>query len=75
MGTILPFLKEQNVFDPEATSAMSAAFDQVCAALKLPASDVRGRETIAARIVELARRGERDPASLRDRVLRDAGAR
>jgi hypothetical protein len=74
MGTILPFLKEQNVFDPEATSAMSIAFDEICTALKLSAGDARGRETVASRIVELARRGERDPVRLRDRVLRDAGA-
>jgi hypothetical protein len=74
MATILPFLKDQTVFDPEATSAMSSAFEAVCRALNLSAGDTRGRETVAARIVELARRGERDPARLRDRVLRDAGA-
>ena len=74
MATILPFLRDQTVFDPEATNAMSSAFEQVCLALSLPDGDARGRETVAARIVELARRGERDPARLRDRVLRDAGA-
>lgn len=74
MATILPFLKDPGVFDPEATNAVSAAFDAICAALKIPAGDARGRETVAARIVELARRGERDPKRLRDRVLREAGA-
>jgi hypothetical protein len=75
MGTIIPFLKEQSVFDPEATSAMSVAFDEVCIALKLSAGDVHGRERVAARIVELARRGERDPARLRESLLRDTAAR
>jgi hypothetical protein len=73
MGTILPFLKEQSVFDPEATNAMSAAFEAICAALEIPAADDRGRETVAMRIIELARRGERDPTRLRERVLREAG--
>jgi len=72
MGTIIPFLRQQSAFDPEATSAMSAAFDAVCDALNLAPSDARGRETVAARIIELARRGERDPARLRDRVLGEA---
>jgi hypothetical protein len=34
--------------------------------------DVRAREAIAVRIIELARRGEHDSERLRDRVLRDA---
>lgn len=73
MGTILQFMREQGAFDPEATSAMSAAFDDVCSALKLLDGDASGREAIAAQIIELARRGEKDPIRLRDRVLRDAG--
>jgi hypothetical protein len=75
MGTILPFLKEPSVFDPEATIAMSTAFDAVCASLQISPGDARGRETVATRIVELARRGERDAIRLRDRVLHEAGAR
>jgi hypothetical protein len=74
MATILPFLKDQSVFEPELTRAMSIAFDEVCQALKLSDTAVRERETVALRIIEWARRGERDPARLRERVLRDAGA-
>jgi hypothetical protein len=74
MGTIIQFLREQNAFDPEATSAMSAAFEEVCRALKLLDGDSHGREAIAAQIIELARRGEKDPIRLRDRVLGDASA-
>ena len=74
MGTIIEFIREQNAFDPEVTSAMSAAFDEVCRALKLLHSDAPGREAVASQIIELARRGEKDPIRLRDRVLRDAGA-
>jgi len=74
MGTIIEFLREQNAFDPEATNAMSAAFEEVCRALKLSDTDTHGREAVASQIIELARRGEKDPVRLRDRVLRDAGA-
>jgi hypothetical protein len=74
MATILPFLKDQSVFEPELTHAMSIAFDEVCQVLKLSDTAVRERETVAVRIIEWARRGERDPARLRERVLRDAGA-
>ena len=73
MGTIIEFFREQNAFDPEATSAMSAAFEEVCRALKLVDTDAHGREAVATQIIELARRGEKDPARLRDRVLCDVG--
>jgi hypothetical protein len=53
---------------------MSNAFDRVCVALKLAAEAAREREAVAVRIIELARRGERDAKRLADRVLRDAGA-
>jgi hypothetical protein len=75
MGTIIPFLKSQSVFDPDALRAMSAALDQACDALKLPETAARERETVAARIIELARRGEFDVTRLRERVLHEAGAR
>jgi hypothetical protein len=61
-------------FEPEATQAMSVAFEDVCRALNLPDAAERERAAVAVRIVELARRGERDPHRLRDRVLREAGA-
>ena|ERR1700733_762097 len=75
MATILPFLKDQSVFEPEATRAMSIAFDETCRALKLTDAAKREREAVAVRIIELARRGEHDPARLCERVLHEAGAR
>src|SRR5438874_13829922 len=71
MATIVPFLRNQSAFEPETVHAMSAAFDEVCRALDLN-GDFRARETIAVRVIELARRGERDAIRLRDRVLREA---
>lgn len=71
MATILPFLPAEPAFDPEALRVMSMAFDDVCRALELN-GDSRAREIVAVRVIELARRGERDAGILRDRVLRDA---
>jgi hypothetical protein len=67
---IVPFLKN-DAFDPNDITAMSMAFEDVCK--ELQANDARSREVIATRIIELARRGERSPTRLRDRVLSEAG--
>jgi hypothetical protein len=75
MAIILPFLKDQTMFEPEATRAMSIAFDETCRALKLTDGAAREREAVAVRIIELARRGEHDPARLCERVLREADVR
>jgi hypothetical protein len=72
MSDIIPFLGAGMVFDPETTSAMSVAFEDVCRVLKMN-GDAGNREVIASKIIELARRGERDAARLRDIVLRDVG--
>jgi hypothetical protein len=74
MATILPFLKDQSVFEPETTQAMASAFEEICRVLNLAESATRERETVASRIVDLARRGERNSLKLTERVLRDAGA-
>jgi hypothetical protein len=71
MTTISPFLTGQPVFGPHDIQVMSMALDEVCDTLALN-GDVRARETVATRIIELARRGERSPTKLRDRVLAEA---
>ena len=72
MATIIPFLQD-DAFDPDALRAMSTALEDVCRMLKVD-HDQGAREVMAVRIIELARRGERDPERLSDRVLREAGA-
>jgi hypothetical protein len=57
-------------FDPETTTAMATAVDEVCKALRLN-GDKATREIIAMRVVELARQGEHDPRKLRDRLFCD----
>ena len=72
MATIIPFVQD-NAFDPDALRAMSTALEEVCRKLEVN-GDRRAREAMAVRIIALARRGERDPERLSDRVLREAGA-
>jgi hypothetical protein len=60
-------------FEPEDIQAMSLAFEEVCKALEIQPGATREREAIAVRIIELCRRGERNPARLIERVLRELG--
>ena len=69
MGAIHPFVSA--AFEPSDIQAMSLAYDEVCNALHIN-GDISARETIAERVIELARRGERCPRGLRDRVLAEA---
>jgi hypothetical protein len=59
--SIHPFLKGA-VFTAADIHTMSAALNQVCKSLQVRDDDVRGREVIATRIIELARRGEHNLA-------------
>jgi hypothetical protein len=52
---------------------MSRALDDVCKTLNL-SDDARSSERpLLSAIIELARRGERRPELLRDRILQDSG--
>jgi hypothetical protein len=70
MAAIVPYLKDA-AFEPADIAAMSEALDDVCKTLNIN-GDVPAREVIAIRIIELARRGERSPTKLRDRLLLEA---
>ena len=72
MGAILPFVLA-GAFQPNDIEAMSLACEEVCNALHIN-GDVRARETIAVRVIELARSGDLCPTVLRDRVLAEANA-
>jgi len=65
------FTYDDPTFEPETTAAMATALDQVCEALNIN-GNATAREAIAVRIIDLARRGVRDPTKLRDRVLVEA---
>jgi len=48
---------------------MSVAFDNACRTLGLDKRTDPASEAVAKKIIELAQRGVRDPASLSERVL------
>jgi hypothetical protein len=73
MAALRPFLKNEAAFDPETVQAMSAAFDDVCKALRLKLSETKGREAVAKKIIELVRQGERNPTLLSHKILRAVG--
>ena len=62
-------------FGPDDIKAMSIALDGVCKILDLTDDKQEQREVLARRIIALARRGEHDPAGLRDGVLRELAGR
>jgi len=69
-ATIIPFLQGE-AFEPRDIRAMSMALDDVCKDLRIH-GHASSREILAIRIIELARRGERSPTKLRDRLLEEA---
>ncbi|HEY7299123.1 MAG TPA: hypothetical protein VH684_14555 [Xanthobacteraceae bacterium] len=76
---MLRSLQEQNklaAFDPDEVQLLVRAFEDAFnviqrsgAPLSLNGHAVRTRELLAARIIELASRGERDPKRLRDEAI------
>jgi hypothetical protein len=65
-------LPDHHAFEPDQIATMSKALEETCAALGVFSGDHQGRETVAARIIDLARNGVLDPNALRDRVIREA---
>jgi hypothetical protein len=72
MATILNYIPSPAAFDPEVISIMAKAYEQALASLESsPPQSVR--ELIAARIIGLARGGERDPRTLCAKALAALG--
>jgi crotonobetainyl-CoA:carnitine CoA-transferase CaiB-like acyl-CoA transferase len=57
-------------FDADVVAAMSEAFDVACNEIQNADELVVKREVIARRIIDAARRGERDPVRLLEAALR-----
>jgi hypothetical protein len=60
---ITPFLHD-HAFEPEVTRAMGIAFEEACRLLRLPDATDPAAEIVAAKIIELAKSGERDAGRL-----------
>jgi len=63
-------LFRNKAFEPEAIAAMTSAYDDVCRLLGVRNRDFPKTNAIVKKIIEFAQRGERDPARLRESVLR-----
>jgi hypothetical protein len=63
---------EENSFDPELLKNMGIALSEACTSLRLvdKADDLEEQLVVAIMIVELAKRGERDPDRLKAAVLK-----
>lgn len=75
-GNAIPirhYLKDDAVFDPDAIEAMSDALERACQALNVK-GELRDRQIIAVRIIDLARNGTVDAGALSDRAIREMEA-
>jgi hypothetical protein len=72
--SILPFIRKAGgVFDDNVTEIMGHAFESACTSLHDRGQPEIVYEVIAKRIIEAARRGERDPVRLRNIGLAGLG--
>ena len=75
MGSILPFIARSGavVFNDLATQVMGEAFDAACKELHDKGQPAIVYEVIAKRIIDAAKKGERDPVRLRNAGLAALG--
>ena len=67
MASILQFIRKTGaVFDDHATQLMGEAFEAACKELHDKGQPTIVYEVIAKRIIDAARKGERDPVRLRN---------
>lgn len=62
------------VFEPNATHALAAAFDEICKEMNLPETARHEREVVATRVIDLGREGVLDPKLLCERILSEVRA-
>ena len=72
MSNIIDYIRRPAVFDSEIVAAMGDAYERALASFDTePAKAVR--EVIAGRIIDLAKKGERDPRALCEEALAALG--
>jgi hypothetical protein len=64
-----PPKSEQETFRPDTIAVLTIAFEDALRQLRLVNSNDPAVTMVAKRIIELARRGERDPIRLRDQAI------
>lgn len=66
--TIIPFRKNQ-AFQPDTVRAMDIAYGNACSRLELSQGAAETVDRVAAKVIDIASRGERDPKRLCERML------
>ena len=67
--TFVQFVRLESCFDPELVATLIAAYDKAVASLHDNGQPQVVREIMARRIIEAAKKGERDPDRLRNAAL------
>ncbi len=70
----IEFLNDSPPFAQDEIVDMALAVDDVCKVLDIPPEDAPTMKSIAERVIEHAKRGERDPAVLAERVISELRA-
>ena len=66
----VPVEHEQEAFGPDAIAVLAVALEDALRQLRLVDRNDPAVTMVAKRIIELAKRGERDPVRLRDQTVR-----
>jgi hypothetical protein len=66
-------LGDHSAFEPEEIQAMSKALEEACTTLHID-GEIKDRETVATRIIDLARNGVIDAKALSNRVIAEVKA-
>jgi hypothetical protein len=64
-----PAEREQEIFGPDTVAVLAAALEDAVRQLRLVDRNDTAVTKVAKTIIELARRGERDPIRLRDQAI------
>ena len=67
------YLEDHASFEPEAIKTMSQALEEACTALHIN-GEIKDREVVATRIIDLARNGVIDAKALSERVIAEVKA-
>lgn len=63
---------EVGAFEPPHIEAMARAYSKACDALSIPEADSEGRQIVATRIIDLARKGLTSAEALYERVMTES---
>jgi hypothetical protein len=67
------YLEDHASFEPESIEIMSRALEAACQALQIN-GEIKDRQVVAARIIDLARNGVIDDKTLSSRVVEEVRA-